>query len=222
MNGHGKGFGRVFRWRYGIGLLALGWVVGVAVGFVVLVDYQNAPGPPAEAPDVWPAETTLQRASSKGTLVVFAHPKCPCTQATMGELERLLRHVQDRVVAHVVFVQPVDYDRDWVEDELWHRAMALPGVVQHRDARGEEARRFGAFTSGQVLYYEADGQLQFSGGITSARGHEGNNKGRRVLTDLIMTGTAPRTSSFVFGCALQDAALNEWKRFRAIRALLPG
>jgi len=178
---------RVCRRHLGITVLVVGWALAVAAGFVVLMDYQNAPGTPADAPSSWPSETSLQRVSSKGALIVFAHPRCSCTRATMGELARLMRHVQDHVVTHVVFVQPEGYDR---------------------------ARRFGAFTSGQVLYYDADKQLRFAGGITGSRGHEGNNKGRQALRDLILTGTAPRASSFVFGCALQKAPLNEWKHFK--------
>lgn len=201
-----------------IGMLVLGWGIGIAGGFMVLMDYQNAPGRPAEAPTEWPAETVIPREdTTRGTLVVFAHPHCPCTRATMNELERLMRYVQGRVATHVLFVQPVEYDRTWVEGELWRRATSISGVVPRRDVRGVEARRFGAFTSGQVLYYDADGRLRFVGGITGARGHEGNNKGRQALTDLIMTGTASRTSTFVFGCALQEASLNDWKRLGSFR-----
>lgn len=191
------------------------WGASVALGFVVLMDYQNAPGRPANPPAEWPASSALDPAgSARGTLVVFAHPRCPCTRATLGELERLLRHVHDQVATYAVFVQPPEYDREWVQDDLWHRAAAMPHVQPIHDVGGVEAKQFGAFTSGQVVYYDAEQRLQFAGGITGSRGHEGNNKGRQALRQLIQTGTADRASTFVFGCALQRASMNPWKSFQ--------
>jgi hypothetical protein len=201
--------------RTGRGLIAgllVVWGASVALGFVVLMDYQNAPGAPAEPPSQWPASSALDPGGqTRGTLVLFAHPRCPCTRATLSELERLLHHVQGRVTTYVVFVQPEGYDRAWVRDHLWHRATAMPAVRPVRDVKGMEAERFGAFTSGQVLYYDEQQHLRFAGGITGARGHEGDNKGRQALRQLIQTGTANRTSTFVFGCALHRAPMNRWK-----------
>lgn len=57
-------------------------------------------------------------------------------------------------------------------------------------------RRFGAYTSGQVMLYDTDRRLAFNGGITGSRGHEGNNKGRQAITDWIDTGHAERASTF--------------------------
>lgn len=195
-----------------VGLLC-SWAGAVALGFVVLMGYQNAPGRPAAPPSTWPAGSGLQPAASQGTLVVFAHPHCPCTRATMGELERVLRYVQARVTTYVVFVQPDEYANDWVRDHLWQRATAMPSVTPVRDPGGVETARFGAFTSGQVLYYDASGRLQFAGGITGSRGHEGDNKGRQALLQWIQGDTARHASTFVFGCALQSAPMNAWKAF---------
>lgn len=203
-------------------VLLAGWAVSVVLGFVVLMDYQNAPGRPAEPPAQWPTSSALDAGDgARGTLVLFAHPRCPCTRATLSELERLLRHVQDRVATYVVFVQPDGYDRAWVRDHLWHRAAAMAAVQPVRDERGVEAQRFGAFTSGQVLYYDAQGRLRFAGGITGSRGHEGDNKGRQALRQLIQTGAADRASTFVFGCALQRAPMNRWKSLQLSSAPPP-
>lgn len=198
-----------------VGVLLSGWTAVVALGFVVLIDYQNAPGQPAAPPAQWPTSSTLDPGTTpRGTIVLFAHPRCPCTRATLGELERLLRHVHGEVAVHAVFVRPAAYDRAWAQDDLWQRAAAMPRVQVTQDAGGEETRRFGAFTSGQVLYYDANQHLQFAGGITGSRGHEGNNKGRQALLQWIQRGRAERSSTFVFGCALHAARLNAWKQFR--------
>jgi hypothetical protein len=194
-------------------VLLVGWAALVGLGFVVLMGYQNAPGRPAAAPSEWPSTSVLQPHASQGTLIVFTHPHCPCTRATMGELERVLRYVQGDVKTYVVFVQPDGYTEEWVRSDLWKRTETLPAVTPVVDPGGVETDRFGAFTSGQVLYYDAERQLRFAGGITGSRGHEGDNKGRQALLQWIQRGAAPRTSTFVFGCALQQAPINAWKRF---------
>jgi hypothetical protein len=86
-------------------------------------------------------------------------------------------------------------------------------VTVVRDDSGREAGRFGAATLGQTLLYDADGSLLFSGGITAARGHAGDNAGRSELVSLLNRGlSAPvvtmnrgqsaRDATHVFGCPL--------------------
>jgi len=70
-----------------------------------------------------------------------------------------------------------------------------------RDEDGAEAARFGAATSGTVALYR-DGKLLFNGGITPARGHEGDSFGKERLVSLLTTGKADRNDAPVFGCSL--------------------
>ena len=185
------------------------WGIGVIAGFLVLTAYENGPGPLADAPSDWPAQVSVAPATGAHTLVAFAHPHCPCTEATIGEMARLVRHVQGRVSIHVFFVQPDGFGDAWVRSELWQKAGAIPGVTPHRDPEGRAARQFGAYTSGQVLLYDRRQQLVFNGGITGSRGHEGNNKGRQAVTDWILSGHSDLASTFVFGCLLmEDPAQN--------------
>ena len=72
------------------------------------------------------------------------------------------------------------------------------------DASGVEAARFGAGTSGAVLLYSSDGTLLFAGGITPARGHQGDSFGRQRLLALLDGAAADRRDAPVFGCALQN------------------
>jgi hypothetical protein len=85
---------------------------------------------------------------------------------------------------------------------LWETAAAVPGVRVVRDD-GAEAWRFGARVSGQVMVYDHAGRLQFSGGITGARGHEGDNAGRDAI-EALLAGRPHAASAFVFGCLLFD------------------
>lgn len=180
------------------------WALAVGGGFVVLTQYQSAPGKPAQAPETWPSETRLPPAPNEATLLVFAHPHCPCTDATMEELARLISHVRDSVRVHAVFLQPTQFSDAWTTTSLWQRAGAISDVRTWRDRGGQETTRFGVRTSGQVLLYGTDGMLRFQGGITGSRGHEGDNAGRAAL-NAILSGKEPETTqTFVFGCAMQD------------------
>jgi hypothetical protein len=88
--------------------------------------------------------------------------------------------------------------------DLFHRASAIPGVTVLIDERGVEAERFHAWTSGQTFLYDVHGALVFAGGITSSRGHEGENTGLDRIVSLVMTGVSDRPTSAVYGCPLQD------------------
>jgi hypothetical protein len=168
----------------------------------VLWRYKNTPGTLAKAPVDWPAEARLARSTERPTLVMLAHPHCPCTRATMGELARLMTDAGGRVDAHVLFLKPGEMADGWERTDLWRRAESIPGVSVVSDLDGREAARFGATVSGQVVLYDPAGRLLFRGGITGARGHEGDNAGRSQLAALIRTGSAAARESRVFGCSL--------------------
>ena len=179
------------------------WVTALGSGFAVLLEYSNTPGAiDGHASRRWPAESRLRRHDGRATLVMFAHPRCPCTRASVAELARLMARLPDRPNAYVLFLQPEDVSPDWSRTDLWRSAVAIPGVTVVRDDDGAEARRFGALTSGLTLAYDRDGRLLFEGGITPSRGHEGNSFGQERIVSLLTGGKADRTDSPVFGCAL--------------------
>jgi hypothetical protein len=108
------------------------------------------------------------------------------------------------VQATVIFVKPTDLPPHWEKTDLWKRAANIPGVTVSTDDGGVEARRFGSYTSGQVMLYDERGQLLFSGGVTSARGHSGDNAGRNAIASLLLEKAAEKTRTAVFGCPLFD------------------
>lgn len=109
---------------------------------------------------------------------------------------------QGLVAAHVWFIQPAGFDEDWVKTDLWHTAAAIPGVEVHVDHDGKTAGLFHSLTSGQALLYDAGGSLLFHGGITSARGHAGDNPGSDAIKNLLKHRSQSFASTPVFGCAL--------------------
>ena len=184
---------------------AILWLCAVSTGLWMLWGYENSPGAGAQPPKRWPAESRMERAPDGMTLVMLAHPHCPCTRASIGELDSIMAHAQGRVTAYVLFLKPAGFADDWEKTDLWKSAASIPGVTALIDDDGIEAGRFQAATSGQTILYDAEGRLIFSGGITASRGHYGDNAGQSAIVSLVNTGEAERTETLVFGCPLFDA-----------------
>jgi len=183
-------------------VFAVVWIVSVVAGLSVLWAWENTPGAPGDAPARWPAESGLSRATDAPTLVLFAHPQCSCTKASLGEFAEILARATTPPRTFIVFLKPVGFGVDWEKTDLWRAATNLPGVTVLRDDDGREATRFGVITSGQTVLYDQSGALLFSGGITGARGHAGDNAGRASLVSLLNQGKTDLSSTSVFGCPL--------------------
>ncbi len=178
------------------------WLGAAVAGLWVLWRYDNTAGEGARAPNQWPSPTTLARAADRPTLVMLAHPHCTCTRASLGELAEVIARARIRPKTYVVFMAPETFGNGWETTDLWRTAASLPEVTVVRDGDGREARRFGAETSGQTLLYDEHGLLVFSGGITGARAHAGDNLGRQSLVALLNRTPAERSGTNVFGCPL--------------------
>jgi hypothetical protein len=180
------------------------WLAAVVSAMVVMSRESNTPSSATTPPPEWPAETSLAAGSGHPTLIMFAHPRCPCTRASLGELELLLAHFRGDLTTHVVFIKPPGTAHDWANSDLWRKASAIPGVNVHRDAGGVEARRFNCEASGHTALYGADGRLLFQGGITISRGHAGDNPGRDAILNILRRKRANEVTTAVFGCLLED------------------
>jgi hypothetical protein len=171
-------------------LFAITWIASVAFGMRVLFHYENAPGSVGAISEAWPA-AQIERATDRPTLVMLAHPHCPCTAASIGELAQIMARLEGKVGAYVVFVRPKGAASDWEDTDLRRSAEAIPGVKVVCDPDGVEAHRFGA-----------DGRLLFSGGITASRGHAGYNAGESAIVSLVNNQAPVRAQTSVFGGSL--------------------
>ena len=192
-----------------VGLLV--WASAVLAGMVGTVRYETRPGPTAAgaaagAPAQWPATVHLSRDAHRPTLVMSLHPHCPCSRASVHELEMLMSRADARVSAHVLFVQPNGAPNDWLNTDLWNDARAIPRMSVEVDSNGSDSAALGATTSGQVVMYDANGNLQFAGGITDGRGHEGDNAGVDAILALLRDQKASTNSTPVYGCPLCGAS----------------
>ena len=177
------------------------WAALVGVGVRFLHAKATTPGERGQAEAEWPAASALQRSTQTPTVVMFVHPRCACSRASLTELNLTLQHAHAK--AYVVFLHPDGVEPDWAKSDTWHSAARLPNAERVIDHGGREAALFGAKTSGHVVVYDAGGALRFAGGITGSRAHEGENTGR-VAVENALLGRRADPAHDVFGCAMND------------------
>ncbi|MEM1212679.1 MAG: RedB protein [Planctomycetota bacterium] len=190
--------------RTGLWVVALGvWVGLVGGGFVAMNLYATTPGESGVVVMAWPEGTAVPRTAGRVNAVVFAHPDCPCTQATLANLGRLKAEYPEGLDLAVVFFDTASWRDAWAETRLKSMAERIPGAALALDPEGVEAGRFGVRTSGHVVVFDRQGARVFSGGVTASRGHEGASPGLDAIEQLLIgAADSGHAEAEVFGCAL--------------------
>lgn len=176
-------------------VLPIIWIVAVGAAGVTLHRFEITPAEKRAA-------TKPKDVSRANTLLLFAHPKCPCTSATLKNLE-LIHQAHPETQTEIMLVIPAGAPADfedgptssWQASHSWAR-LSL-------DPKGALATAAGATTSGHVIYYDANGDTQFSGGITRARAVAGEATAlRSLLASIGGSKTSNLSQHDVFGCPL--------------------
>ena len=185
-----------------IASLLLFWAILIAIGMVKLHSYSFTPGPSGNVPVIWPNPLQLNLDKKTPTLIMFAHPHCPCSKSSINELNRIMAQTNKLQKTYILFYKPLNFDRNWLESDLWHKAKAINGIQLLEDENGSIAKLFGAETSGHVLVYNEQGNLKFSGGITPGRSHEGDSSAKQALISYLQNKNNECTYTDTFGCTL--------------------
>lgn len=197
-------------------VLALGVfsLATTASGTLALVKFNWTPGrdEPTRVGNRWPALSNIQRSKGRGELLVFVHPLCTCTRATIAELSNTLRGAMAGEKPEITFlVYRPNLSAGWSRKETERQASSIPGVRFIWDDGGVEAHKLGAQVSGLVLLYDTAGSLRFRGGVTESRGHEGPNAGILLLQQALNKSEVAAESrtdrTRVYGCSLTGSSL---------------
>jgi hypothetical protein len=188
-----------------IGPLAwLCWGALVTTGFASLGRHESTPGGSGIRPARAQEASGLVLEPWRFNLVIFAHPRCPCTRATLAELTKLLTRFEGRLVAQLHLYRPAGMPESWSDGALNTEARSIPGLRVVGDEGGRMAAGFGSMTSGHSHLYGPSGARLFDGGITRGRGHEGDNDGASTVAGLVR-GHGPRVASTpVYGCPITN------------------
>lgn len=182
------------------------WISICAFLTAQLVEFGTKPGEQALVMNNFPAASKLKLANGKFTIVAFLHPQCPCSKASVAELEELMEKCGQNANAYALFLKPVGCLEKFAKSDLFEQTSKIKNVQSIVDENGQEADIFGSRTSGQMMVYNPEGHLVFSGGITSARGHFGENRGLDAAIQSISEQKKPTPNTFnctdVYGCPL--------------------
>ncbi|MFN3153092.1 hypothetical protein [Bremerella sp.] len=180
------------------------WLAAVILVFGSLGIYGSKQGARSLPPKQWPSDSSLERSTEASTLLVFVHPECPCSRATLENLTTIASNPSLSVVIVCIDVDSNlatssnDFASCRKQLDEWQQQT---NVTLVQDTDGSETRRFQAATSGHCLLFDSQGTLKFSGGATSSRGHEGASAGLASLKSALNGHTEPETYP-VFGCPL--------------------
>src|SRR4051794_14080532 len=70
--------------------VAIAWGLLVGGGLLGLGALEARPGDPGDSARAWPAEGRIARVEGRSNLILWVHPRCPCSRASLDALGRLV------------------------------------------------------------------------------------------------------------------------------------
>ena len=183
------------------------WLMAMGAGFYKLYLYSTTPGTVGSVQALWPQNSGIERNTQKALLVVFLHPDCECSRATLAELQMIRPQVEEKINFVFVFFKNTQSNLSSDVSELWKTATQFQFARSLVDQDGKIASEFGAETSGQTFLYDQKGHLVFQGGVTGMRGHVGDNIGKDAILSFAHTGTPLTSHTPAFGCSIRKGAM---------------
>ena len=191
---------------FGLKKVVFLWAVLVSLGYGSMVFYSIAAAKSSTTVSTFPAVSKLSCHAGL-TLITFLHPQCPCSRATVSELEDLLAQnkLSTGLRTYAVVSRPSGCSEAFVRGPIIDSLSQIKNVQVVIDKDDVESKLFGAKASGQTLLFDGNGKCLFSGGITAARGEVGDNTGVEALRQYIAGGRASIRKTPVFGCSLESS-----------------
>lgn len=183
-------------------LLFFAWLLFLSAGSAALARHEFSGAFPTAVAASWPGSGAIALDGQRDSLLLFIHPRCPCTPATLVELDRLLADFPEAFRVHIIVPVPESAAPEWRGGRAVEAAHRLPGARVSFDSGGMLAERFGARESGTVFVYAPDGTRRFAGGLTASRGHEGASAGNLAVAAIARGELPDVTETPVFGCSL--------------------
>ena len=89
------------------------WCALLAYGGASLWRHTWTPGSVGDAPSDWPVASRIPRATDAYTMLLFAHPQCPCVRTSLDELARVVGEHPENVRPVVVIYHPTRQGAEW-------------------------------------------------------------------------------------------------------------
>lgn len=184
-------------------ILGCAWLGLAAFGLVRVARYDSAPEAVNAIKGDFPSGSIIHLNSATPTVVLFVHPACPCTQASVHQLAEAQAQASRKANIYILIAKPAGHSFAKEAKEMRKLAEQVQGAQVLDDVDCKEAVRFQATVSGQCFVYDPKGKLTFSGGLTRARGHYGTSLGSDTVLALLNGQPTTVRNAPVFGCYLR-------------------
>lgn len=134
-------------------------------------------------------------------LICFLHPKCPCSDATIYELNRLRTSNKELKIIAVLSFPENTYSEWKTINRVDNQLSRIEGLEIIEDKNSEMAKDFGGLTSGSCYLFR-DSELMFAGGITPSRGHLGKTEAHEIISK--KASNEDLLVQKVFGCPINS------------------
>ncbi|MGC3990136.1 MAG: hypothetical protein QM796_10740 [Chthoniobacteraceae bacterium] len=111
------------------------WACAVVTGFALVTRYEVKPGRAEIVPAQWPQNLPVHPDGTRQNLLLFAHPQCVCTRATLTELEQILETHPGQLQVTVLMWAPSDLGEAWVHSPALAAGCQLTGGAGGRRSR---------------------------------------------------------------------------------------
>ena len=179
------------------------WGGLLLIGHIVLFEYEMTAGPFVNLKRIFPTKSSILLTHGRPNIILFLHPCCPCSVASVDEFHQLMREGEKDAIGTVVFYMPHEQEAEWSHQPIVSSVKRIRNTSVLYDTDGSQAELFGAATSGHVFIFDGRGVLQFSGGITGSRGHTGDNHNFEMARATIIDRRPKFATAPVFGCSLR-------------------
>ena len=132
---------------------AILWSIASVGGWAWTTRYEFATHPDnnLRRAEQWPTASRLALAEDRQTLLFFIHSRCPCTRASVHELERVLTGtgLSESQLPKLIVVAslPPDASNKWARHRHFTPDLHAASRGNILDVGGTESSRFGATTS---------------------------------------------------------------------------
>lgn len=184
-------------------ILTLTWFAMSLGGFAYWELHERTPGLISE-----PTTEAFNRLTSPSPglrMMLFLHPHCSCSRATLNQLASCMSERRFDSDLCVYFVRPPGARENWEVSELRSLATVIPCARVLTDVDGKIARAYGVHTSGHLIVQDSTDAIRFTGGITPGRGNGQDCAGRQAVISLFAGELAAISSTPVFGCPLFES-----------------
>ena len=191
-------------------IVVMFWLFAVLESSIFLTSYQLRSDQPGVVAS-WPSASKIKRTHDSEHLLLFIHPKCVCSHATIDQLKQVLPLSPNDCQFSVAVYCPDGKSQSWLETRLADTIADLKPDEIRLAVDGYEAQQFGVTTSGHLLHFDNNGSLKFSGGITSSRGHRGDCIALKSLKKTLSRKSVHHSQLVtfpVFGCTIRSQATN--------------